>query len=242
MKKIVVMCFLLLLTSSICNATAIDPNQSISTYAKSNSNNSSKDKDTQEISVSKRTTGESDNSLNNQIHSEKPRIALVINTDSLTQLHEKTPLALRSLLNKKFPEAQYTLIEDKQFYQSLLTSMEDEKISDMSMVNREIVSSLGKKYGYDYVVLLIYNFGTSDFSSSFWTATYKAVIKLNAKVIDVNLKDYLYRQDISVSGKSADAFGRPSYQSAIHQSMVNTTKQFCDEVKIDLIPNPLKKP
>lgn len=168
----------------------------------------------------------------------KPNIALIVNSDAISQLHEKTPKAIRNLFKEKFPESQYTLTEDKQLYQALLTSMEDEKIFDISMVNREILSSLGKKYGYDYVLLLVYKYGSSDYSSSVWSSTYKAAVILQAKVVDVDTKEYLYRQDVSVTGKSTDAFGDPSFQSAVNKSMINTTKKFCEEVKIETVSTP----
>lgn len=168
----------------------------------------------------------------------KPNIALVINSDLISQLHEKTPKAIRAAIQEKFPISQFNLKEDKTFYQDVLIAMEDEKILDMASLSRETLSNIGKKHGYDYVVLLVYNYGTSDYSSSFWSSTYKAAVVLIAKVVDVQTKEYLYRQDLSVAGKSADGFGNPSFQSAVNKSMINTTNKFCEEINI----SPIKKP
>lgn len=223
LRKIVFSILFLLIISSYPSCfAAFDPNMSLgdSTDSTSSLNSSINKNSPQELTAAPPQHA-------------KPRIALIIKSDAYSDLHDKTAKAIRDSLNAKFPKSKYILEENKQFYQALLTCIEDNNLYDMSMVNREMLSSLGNKYDYDYVMLLDYSFGTSNLSSSFWTSTYKVSVILKAKVVNVKTKEYLYRQDLSVAGQSYDAFGDPSFQSATNKSMINTTNKFCEEIKID---------
>lgn len=163
---------------------------------------------------------------------QKPKIALVISGDALSQSNDKAGKTVREALRKKFPDTQYVLNEDSNVSQEILTVMEDEKIYDISMVPRATLSKLGEKYGYDYVMLLVYNYGASEFGTGLWSSSQKVAVVLDAKVVNVKASEYIYRQNVSVEGKSSAGLGSPSWSRAVVKSMRNTTERFCNEIEI----------
>lgn len=158
------------------------------------------------------------------------KICLLVQMDSTCRVKDDAPSAVVDVFKEKFKAPRFVAEENNKATQEFLVKMEDEKIFDPSSVNREVLAGIGEKFGYDYVALLNYSYGNSTYSEGFWSSKYKATVKLTAKVVNVQTKEYVYRQDVSVNGESSSAFGLPSFQSAVFSSMLNTTHKFCDEL------------
>ncbi len=163
------------------------------------------------------------------------KICLLVQMDSTCRVKDDAPSAVVDVFKDKFKAPKFAAEENSKATQELLVKMEDEKIYDPSGVNRELLAGIGERFGYDYVVLLNYAYGNSTYSDGFWSSKYKATVKLTAKVVNVQTKEYIYRQDLSVNGENSSAFGLPSFQSAIFSSMLNTTNKLCEELRFPVI-------
>lgn len=152
------------------------------------------------------------NNMNsNMNYSPLARIAIVLAGDQIILSEERNLSAIHEAIEMKFPKNKYTnVIEDKKVYQELLIIAEDRDISALDKLKRMDFVSAGKKFGYDYVIVLPFYSDGGYYTTSGWTNMVSQNVTVRARIVDVQNEEYLYRLDITEQGESGNAFGSPS--------------------------------
>lgn len=162
-----------------------------------------------------------------------PKIGLVWIGDEMVQGNNKNDDVISKRMEKKFPEYKYELITDKKFRQDLLILAEDKDVETIDRLKRVDYVSVGKKYGYDYVLILPFYAGSLDHATGLFSSTFRTNITLKARVLDVNTGEYIYRMDIVEKGSSGSTIlGSASYLRAQKLAVGKCLDTFLTELSI----------
>ena len=178
----------------------------------------------------------------------RPTIAVIINGDETILAEERVKSEIYSMLRKKFPREDFALLKGNRIITKLLQHMEDEygsigKIDKSSLddhstqdiidLRREDYVRAGQECGYDYVFVATLSHGEERSESHdfliFSNKTNKKNVWLQVRLIDLASGDYLYRNDLVLTGKthSGRVNGRVM-QRSVHKAM----KEAMDDIEI----------
>ncbi|HML33859.1 hypothetical protein [Sporomusa sphaeroides] len=200
MKKIIAMCFLLLLTFSAYNTQAFDPNRGVVYY-----------------------TNTAATSQKNQT---KP-VALVISNIGIAKQY---PWILDGLTEKvSQAKTPFTFIVGPKVDTQFGEFMEDKQYTNPDQLTRADIKEFGDLYGYDRVAVLRFNEtaqrNSSDVAIIVWSANKTLAAELVAKIVDTQTGSYLYRKDIV---KEAGSKNVAPWIVRSHSSLVNAWSRAAD--------------
>lgn len=170
------------------------------------------------------------------VNETKPTIGILIGGQGAIRSNEKAINAIYEKLKEKFPEAQYNLIHDEKLVHDILVFAEDEDVNDISQIKKAQLAKFGEEKKFDYVICLVLSMGHGRAGADFFTANYDIDVDMNAKVVDVATKQYIYRQNLMGHGRSSAGIGLPSSVNAFAKAVKACTEQFVKEISI----SPLK--
>lgn len=162
----------------------------------------------------------------------KPKIAWLWTAVEQIKADKKNETIINEKLEKKFPKSQYEFVADRKVHQDLFILADDRSISNLDQLKREDFVSIGKKYGYDYVIVLPFYSNSYEYTGGAWSTSFRVNITLKARVVDVNTGEYLYRMDIVEKGATSATFGNPSYSRAQRNGIGECVDTFLSELSI----------
>ncbi len=162
----------------------------------------------------------------------KPTIGVLVGGQGTIRTNEKAMKTVLEKLEEKFPKSKYNLVTDKDLAKDALVFAEDEEITGISQIKKGQLAKFGKNHSFDYIISLSFGVGHGRSGMNFWTVTYDSDVDLQAKVVEVTSGNYIYRQNITGHGSSADMFGMPSSVAAFAEATKKCMETFCKEIVI----------
>ena len=161
-----------------------------------------------------------------------PKIAVVLAGDKNMISEEKFTGEIDKQIEKKFPDKKYSVIRDKKLYQELLIMAEDHNVTNLDQLKRDDFINAGKKYGYDYVMVLPFYDEGGWYTTTGWTNIVTQNVTLRARIVDVNKQEYIYRIDVTKKGEAGNAFGSPNLQRAQKEAAGLCLKEVLKDLEI----------